>query len=76
MADLILKNIDPVLNERILRLSVARRWDARETVIRLLEQGLLVIENEVHGNFDNDEASALSEAIAALKQVSAVGSFS
>ena len=76
MADLILKNIDPVLSERILRLSVARRWDARETVVRLLEQGLFAIENEVHGNLDNDEASALSEAIAALKQVSAVGSFS
>lgn len=76
MADLVLKNIDPVLSERIMRLSVKRRWDDRETVIRLLEQGLFAIENEVHGGFDNDEASALSEAIAALKQVSAVGSFS
>ncbi|MFT3763897.1 MAG: hypothetical protein QM761_15050 [Pseudoxanthomonas sp.] len=69
MADLVLKNIDPVLNERILRIGAARGWDVRETTVRLLEQGLFHAEQELRSGFSPREADALADAIAALKQV-------
>lgn len=40
MADLVLKDIDPVLNERLMRLGLTQRWSSRDTVVRVLEQGL------------------------------------
>ena len=71
MADLLIKNIDPVLHERLLRVAAARGWDLRETAIRMLEHGLLAAEQEISRGFDSTEVDALSAAIAALKQVSA-----
>ncbi len=40
MANLVLKDIDPVLNERLLRLGLTQRWNSRDTIMRVLEQGL------------------------------------
>lgn len=67
MPDLVLRDIDPILAERILRIGVARGWTQQETVVRLLEQGLFACEQEVHGGFATPEVDALADAIAALK---------
>jgi hypothetical protein len=67
MPDLVLRDIDPILAERIQRVAQARGWGLRETVIRLLEQGLFATEEEVRSGFETPEVEALAEAIAALK---------
>ncbi|RRN59235.1 hypothetical protein EIM48_04185 [Pseudoxanthomonas sp. SGNA-20] len=67
MPDLVLRDIDPILAERIQRVAQARGWPLREAVIRLLEQGLFAAEEEVRAGFENQEVEALAEAIAALK---------
>ncbi|WP_411833829.1 hypothetical protein [Pseudoxanthomonas mexicana] len=71
MTDLVLRDIDPVLAERIRRLSVARGWTQHETIFNLLEQGLFACEVEVRSGFDTTEVDVLSEAINALKEVPA-----
>ena len=71
MTDLLLRDIDPILAERIQRVSVARGWSEHETIARLLEQGLFEFEQEVRGGLEGDEADVLAAAIAALKDVPA-----
>jgi hypothetical protein len=71
MTDLMLRDIDPILAERIRRVSVARGWTQHETILRLLEQGLFASEHEVRGGFEEREVDALADAIAALKEVPA-----
>ena len=71
MADLVLRDIDPILADRIRRVSVARGWTQQETLTRLLEQGLFASEHEVRGGFEDREVDALADAIAALKEVPA-----
>lgn len=67
MPDLVLRDIDSILAERLRRIGLARGWDQRETVVRLLEQGLFACEQEVRGGFESPEVDALADAIAALK---------
>jgi len=67
MVDLVLRNVDPLLVERIRRVAVARGWTREETCTALLEQGLFASELEVRGGFIDPEVNALSEAIAALQ---------
>lgn len=71
MTDIVLKDIDPVLADRIRRVAAARGWIIHDTILNLLEQGLFACEAEVSGGFDNNEVDVLSEAINALKQVPA-----
>jgi hypothetical protein len=72
MADLLLRDIDPILAERIRRVAVARGWTQHETILNLLEQGLFSSEHEVRGGgFEDLEVGALADAIAALKEVPA-----
>ena len=66
MAEVTLRDIDPLLMERIRRLSVARGWTREQTCIALLEQGLFASEHQVRGGFENSEVDVLSEAIQAL----------
>ena len=54
MTDIVLKDVDPILAERIRRVSQARGWPIHDTIFNLLEQGLFVCE---------------AEAISALKDV-------
>lgn len=75
MTDLVLRDIDPVLVDRIRRISMARGWTQHQTVVNLLEQGLFASEHEVHGGFQHPEVDALADAIAALKQLPAGGDF-
>ncbi|NJB81238.1 hypothetical protein GGR65_004333 [Xanthomonas sp. 3376] len=71
MTDLVLRDIDPLLVDRIRRISVARGWTQHQTVMHLLEQGLFASEYEVTGGLQHPEVDALAEAIAALKALPA-----
>lgn len=75
MADVILRDIDPLLLERIRRLAVARGWTLEQTCLALLEQGLFAGEQEVRGGFENPEVDVLSEAIHALQALPAGAEF-
>ncbi|ODU45822.1 MAG: hypothetical protein ABS96_12925 [Lysobacteraceae bacterium SCN 69-123] len=63
MADVILRDVDPLLLERIRRLAV------------VLEQGLFAGEHEMSHGFENPEVDVLSEAIQALQALPAGAEF-
>lgn len=69
MTDIVLKDVDPILAERIRRVSRARGWTVHDTIFNLLEQGLFVCESEVRGGLSDREVNALADAISALKDV-------
>lgn len=69
MTDIVLKDIDPVLSERIRQISQARGWDLPATLQWLLEQGLYSSEQGTAVSLDERESGALEEAISALEQV-------
>jgi len=71
MTDLLLRDIDPILAERIRRVAGARGWSQHETILRLLEHGLFASELEVRSGFEEREVDALAEAVAALKALPA-----
>jgi hypothetical protein len=71
MTDLVLRDIDPLLVDRIRRISVARGWTQHQTVMHLLEQGLFASEYDVSGGLQHPEVDVLAEAIAALKALPA-----
>ncbi|KAF1013588.1 MAG: hypothetical protein GAK31_03738 [Stenotrophomonas maltophilia] len=71
MADLMLRELDPLLLDRIRRVAVARGWTQDETCVALLEQGLFSSELEVRSGFGDPEVDALSAAIAALQALPA-----
>ena len=69
MTDIVLKDADPVLFDRIRRVADARGWTMPRALQYLLEQGLHVYEGDGSVRLDNSEADALQAAIAALEQV-------
>lgn len=69
MTDIMLKDIDPVLHDRIRRVAEARGWSLPKTLSHLLEQGLYAYEGDAAPSFDNSESDVLQAAIAALEQV-------
>ncbi len=71
MTDIVLKDIDPLLAERIRRIAAARGWSMHDTLFNLIEQGLFHCEVEVRSGFDDGEVDALTAAINALKEVPA-----
>lgn len=71
MTDIVLKDIDPLLADRIRRIASARGWNVHETLFNLIEQGLFHSEAEVRSGFDTREVDALTDAINALKEVPA-----
>ncbi|HIE1100580.1 MULTISPECIES: hypothetical protein [Stenotrophomonas] len=71
MADVVLRDLDPLLLERIRRVAVARGWTHEQTCSALLEQGLFSSELEVRSGFGDPEVDALSAAIAALQALPA-----
>ncbi|HVK50915.1 MAG TPA: hypothetical protein VM469_04150 [Pseudoxanthomonas sp.] len=76
MTDIVLKDIDPVLAERIRRIAHARGWNVHDTLFNLIEQGLFHCESEVRRGFDTSEVDALTAAINALRDVPAGKGFS
>ncbi|WP_208543212.1 hypothetical protein [Marilutibacter alkalisoli] len=69
MSDIILRQIDSVLMERIQRVAQAHGWDLQTALMRLLEQGLYVCEGELARSLNDADAKALQDAIAALESV-------
>jgi len=69
MTDIVLRDIDAVLADRIKHLAEARGWDMHETLQTLLEQGLYACESGLNVHFSDREANALKNAIAALEDV-------
>ena len=69
MTDIVLKDADPILFDRIRRVADARGWELPHALQYLLEQGLHVYEGDGSVRFDNDEADALQAMIRALEQV-------
>lgn len=45
MTDLLIRDLDSILTERIQRLSAARGWSIDETIARLIEHGLFATDS-------------------------------
>lgn len=71
MTDIVLRDIDPLMAERIRRIAGARGWNIHDALFNLIEQGLFHCEAEVRSGFDSNEVDALTDAINALKEVPA-----
>ena len=69
MTDIVLRDIDPRLRQRIQQVADARGWDLPHTLSHLLELGLETADVECAPAFDGREADILAGAIAALEQV-------
>jgi hypothetical protein len=69
VTDLVLRDIDPIVADRIKRLADAYGWTMHQTLQTLIEQGLFACESELNVRFDEREAEALKSAIAALENV-------
>jgi hypothetical protein len=69
MTDIVLRDADPVLVDRIRRVAEARGWTLPAAMQYLLEQGLHVYEGDGSVRLDLSEADALQAAIAALEQI-------
>jgi hypothetical protein len=69
MTEIVLRDIDPVLAERIRRVAESRRMGLPQALLYLLEQGLFAAEAEMSMRFSDTDSCALLEAIAALEQV-------
>ncbi len=68
MPDLILRDIEPILLDRIRRLADASRSSLEEALLVLLDRGLASSEDSA-GDLDEHVARVLDEAIAALENV-------
>ncbi|WP_199268742.1 hypothetical protein [Cognatiluteimonas profundi] len=69
MTDIVLREIDPRLFERIRRIGEARGWDVPDTLLNVLMHGLEAFEGGATPVFADAEAHALEAAIAALEHV-------
>lgn len=69
MNDIVLKNLDEALLERIDRIARRSGWDRPTTLMHLLEQGLDVSEGHVVPRLESGEADVLQAAFAALNDV-------
>lgn len=68
MTDLVLRDIDPVLAERIRRVSEANGWTMHQTILHLIERGLYASDGGAL-RFDSKESDVLQSVIAALEGV-------
>ena len=69
MTDIVLRDIDTVLAERLRRIGDAHGWDMPQTLSHILELGLDACEGAGAVRLAEDEASILQAAIAALESV-------
>ena len=69
MTDLVLRDIDPELAERIKRLADARGWTMHTCLQALIEQGLYACESGLNVHFNDRESAALQHAISAMEGV-------
>jgi hypothetical protein len=69
VTDIVLRDIEPVLADRLRRIGEARGWDMPQTLSHVLETGLDACEGEDAIQLADHEASALEAAIAAMERV-------
>lgn len=69
MTDIVLRDIDALLADRIRRVAEANGWALQDALMHLLEHGLFACEGELSGKLSDTDAKALKAAIAALEQV-------
>jgi hypothetical protein len=69
MTDLVLRDIDPAIAERIKRLSDMRGWSMHVTLETLLHRGLQACESGLHVHFNDRESDALEKAISEMERV-------
>jgi hypothetical protein len=69
VTDIVLRDIDAILADRIRRISDAHGWSLPDTLLRLLELGLGACEGDSAMRLAEHEAGVLQAAIAALEQV-------
>ncbi len=69
MTEIVLRDIDPVLADRIRRIADARRWDLPRTLQHLLEQGLYAVEADMNVRFNDTDNDVFRAALAALESV-------
>ena len=70
MTDIVLRDIDAILADRLKLLAEQRGWDIHHTLLTVVEQGLYACESGALVHLDDREANALQQAIAALEKVS------
>ena len=69
MSEIVLREIDQMLSERIQRLADAHGWSMPDTLLRILERGLHECEVDGAVRLADHEANVLQAAIQALEQV-------
>lgn len=69
MTELVLRELDEDLLERITAFAAAQGWGQARTLRFLLEQGLRASVGDERSTFDADEDTVLAAAITALEQV-------
>jgi hypothetical protein len=70
MTDIVLRDIDPALANRLRALAESRNWSMHETLLNAVELGLRRCEaGELQAELDGDESRLLKAAIDALEQV-------
>lgn len=68
MTDLVLRDIDPALAERIRKVAQTNGWNVHETILHLIERGLYASEGGAL-RFDGSESDVMQSVIAALETV-------
>lgn len=68
MTDLILRDIDPNLAERIRKVAQTNGWTVHQTIMHLIERGLYASEGGAL-RFDGAESDVMQSVIAALETV-------
>lgn len=68
MTDLVLRDIDPALAERIRKVAQTNGWAVHQTILHLIERGLYASEGGAL-RFDGSESDVMQSVIAALETV-------
>jgi hypothetical protein len=68
MTDLVLRDIDLQLAERIRKVAQTNGWTIHQTILHLIERGLFASEGGAM-RFDSQESDVMQAAIAALETV-------
>ncbi len=69
MTEIMLRDVDDVLLDRIDRVARRSGWDLSTTLMHLLEQGLHAYEGDGELRFEGGEAAVLQAALDALNNV-------
>lgn len=69
MTEIMLRDVDDVLLDRIKRVARRSGWDLLTTLMHLLEQGLHAYEGNGELHFEGGEADVLQAAMEALNDI-------